>query len=415
MVGYHHGKEFTYFTGEYCHEKDFDAKHCRFRRSYFGWQVANDMLEELQSKLTNALRRAKADGVSLSNQQMRAVLEPENSKSDQKHILADEMSAYVAYLKRSGLKDSSLKWHVIIERHAREYQAKRSECLQANKFTREVAHKLMDYILSVKDYHPNSLGAIHKTLNSFFHYYTDELQQKLHPAHYWLKKLYIMPARIFLTLDEVKSMQKVDEATYEEYKLQHPDAKLATWTTVEKIRDRFLFACVTGFRFGDQDRLTQQHMYEFEGQTMIQLILEKSASAKARKERSQTCVLIPEAKQIVEKYQGMYGDKLLPPMSMQQFNKHIKIVAKLAGITQAIETTKYVNRKPQTVQVPKYELISSHSARHTCATLSRLFGASLHDIQAMLGHADIRTTEIYEHLAAEHKANFVANAWRGKI
>lgn len=44
--------------------------------------------------------------------------------------------------------------------------------------------------------------------------------------------------------------------------------------------------------------------------------------------------------------------------------------------------------------------ISAHKLRHTCATLMLKFGANIHEIQRMLGHQDIRTTEKYLHLAA---------------
>lgn len=42
--------------------------------------------------------------------------------------------------------------------------------------------------------------------------------------------------------------------------------------------------------------------------------------------------------------------------------------------------------------------ISAHKLRHTCATLMLKHGANIHEIQRLLGHADIRTTERYLHL-----------------
>jgi site-specific recombinase XerD len=41
-----------------------------------------------------------------------------------------------------------------------------------------------------------------------------------------------------------------------------------------------------------------------------------------------------------------------------------------------------------------------HSLRHTFATWLVQSGASIYEIQKLLGHSDIKTTQIYAHLAA---------------
>lgn len=84
---------------------------------------------------------------------------------------------------------------------------------------------------------------------------------------------------------------------------------------------------------------------------------------------------------ILEKYN--YN---LPHFEDQTINRHIKDIARVAGLTDlvTIETSKGGVRKKETVE--KYKLVMSHTSRRTGATLMYLAGIELFDIMKVTGH-----------------------------
>lgn len=85
--------------------------------------------------------------------------------------------------------------------------------------------------------------------------------------------------------------------------------------------------------------------------------------------------LLEIPKQILAKYEGkMKSGKLLPVISNQKMNEYLGEIAEVCQIDKRI---------------------TFHLARHSFATLSISYGVPIESVSKMLGHTNIRTTQIY--------------------
>ena len=159
---------------------------------------------------------------------------------------------------------------------------------------------------------------------------------------------YINPLRGYLTEDEINSLIN----------------KVFKMDRLTKVRDVFVFQIYTGLSFSDLYSLTKGHIeVGIDGKEWIVISRRKTHVRSA-------IPILPRAKDILLKY-----NYILPIYCNQRTNSYLKEIADLCNIN-----------KP----------LTSHIARHTFATtitLSR--GVPIETVSKMLGHTDIRTTQIY--------------------
>ncbi|MDR2691439.1 MAG: site-specific integrase [Dysgonamonadaceae bacterium] len=139
---------------------------------------------------------------------------------------------------------------------------------------------------------------------------------------------------------------------------------------MEKIRDTFIFCCFTGLAYSDVKGLTNENIQaSFDGRMWI-----KGRRNKTGTEYSIPILNVPAM--IIEKYKGQVSDnRVLPVADIITYNKNLKKIASLCGISKKI---------------------TSHLARHTFATTITLSkGVPIETVSKMLGHTNLTTTQIY--------------------
>lgn len=95
-------------------------------------------------------------------------------------------------------------------------------------------------------------------------------------------------------------------------------------------------------------------------------------------------------KAILEKY-----DYQMPHLVDQVINRNIKDVAKEAGLTDLVEIETTKGGVPKKEKFEKWQLVHSHTARRTGATLMYLAGIDIYDIMKVTGHSSPKMLKKY--------------------
>ena len=138
---------------------------------------------------------------------------------------------------------------------------------------------------------------------------------------------------------------------------------------LELIRDIFIFSCFTGLAYIDVSNLTPDHIVTLGDKQWIMTQRQKTSV-----ETNVLLLDIPKA--IIAKYGGKTyrNGKLFPMLTNQRTNSYLKEIADICGIKKNL---------------------TFHLARHTFATMSLSKGVPMESVSKMLGHTNIRTTQIY--------------------
>ncbi|MGJ8743814.1 tyrosine-type recombinase/integrase [Polaribacter sp.] len=156
---------------------------------------------------------------------------------------------------------------------------------------------------------------------------------------------------------------------------------------LEKVRDVFIFSCVTGMRFGELKFVSKKNV---DGKTLL-LKEEKSSGKKSRE-----IPLSGIALHILEKY-----NYSLPLIANQKHNEYIKEVFKDSGYTHIVEKTSTRGKEVIREDKPFYKRVSSHTARRTFITMMKRKGKSDKLIAEISGHRDMKTLNYYYQVTNE--------------
>lgn len=313
----------------------------------------NLQLDNIASGLQSIFRRIEMSDV-VSLERIKSEFLGKKEEIDTLMQLFEKHNGDVAKQVGVSVGKATLQKYNVCKRHFSEFlekQYKRSD-LKLTELTYVVIREFDLYLRTEVGQNPNTATKTMKTFKTI-----TLLGQKmgvlLHDP-FMNHRFHIEPVnRGFLTDEEILLIANKDLSI----------------SRLELVRDIFIFSCFTGLAYIDVSNLTPDHIVTLGDKQWIMTQRQKTSV-----ETNVLLLDIPKA--IIAKYGGKTyrNGKLFPMLTNQKTNSYLKEIADICGIKKNL---------------------TFHLARHTFATMSLSKGVPMESVSKMLGHTNIRTTQIY--------------------
>lgn len=388
----YNASEFYYATSEKCTPSQWDAQKQRFKRSFDGYQIANELLDALKQKLILIYRQLLLNDEAVSNEILKTKLNELKPTAVKHFDLIPVFVEFVAFKQLAGIKPGTLHAYLCTLSRLKSCQNANIK-LVIDQYNQETHRACLLHFSHSMMVMPNTVALHCQHLITFFSYCTAERHFKLSPQHAVIKRTTTPGQRVTLTVEELNQINNT-----------------VLTGGLEVVRDCFLLQCYTGLRYSDLQRLDMNHL-QISGNYHIIRIMPNKSIGMLNKHKTIEIPVNRDALQIIQKYHGKHKT-LIRTLNIKRTNALLKEVGRLAGIYTPIEIISYKNGTPTLVTKPKYELLTTHVARHTCATILLNRGVSVAYIQSLLGHADMATTMRYAKVAQQQKNTDIIKAWQ---
>lgn len=199
-----------------------------------------------------------------------------------------------------------------------------------------------------KTYSPNTVKL---DISNIKHFLKWTLQRDMHTNNNFQiwelpdLTVYKDPESLYLTPFELQRIKRLDVSG-----------------AMQQAKDMFVFMTSTGLRHSEYQLLEKTRLNKRNSSLKYQ-------QTKQRTYKENEIFVSPDVVRFFDSYQE------LPKIDLPTYNLLLKDIAKLAGIEKNL---------------------SSHKARYTFVTHARLAGISIEEVSRITGHADSKTTKIYE-------------------
>lgn len=387
-IGGGSNKRFVKHSGYKINPKDWDLKNQRAKRTYIDASIINAHLTYLESRINDLNASLFRKETTISNEAFNRELDKIFNKQlaeDHSKKFTNSFEEFLR-IKRNQLSPRTIQKYNSLQNHLADYKRDTGNEVDFINIDNRFKDLFNNYLIETKKQTNNTIEKYFSCLKTFLKWAMDEgYHSNVSFTKFNIKKY--KPEIVALTLEELKILWEYDFSKVKK---------------LERVRDVFVFACMTGQRYSDVSNLKFSD------------IVDNSWKLRTIKTNSDIKVPISNlGSKILAKYKKK-GTQF-PFISNQKFNDYLKEACKKAGIATITTSIKYQGTQRIEESHPKHELISSKTARKTFVTLSHQQGMSIEDIRFITGHKKYETTDAYLFNDFNHVKSEFARTWDKKM
>lgn len=398
MEIYFKGKHYSRYIGESVAVAMWNTKkqQSRVTSSYPEGSLINAQIEKWRAAANETIEHFKDYISAPTSVAFKHELERRRFKENYT-MPASVVDYFDIFIKRyEGVRsEGRVKHYRLAQGRLRDYQTDKRIVLVFTDIDQNFYSSFSEWFYS-KGYSTNYFGATIKILKLVIN--EAMVADKLHSNVDFKGNNFTAPSvdvdNVYLTEDELLKIhylkitsELIKDGFGEEISSVHIERKIRAYS---KARDMFLIGAFTGLRISDFSRLEAQNITD-------------KVRIKAKKTGTKSVIPIHwVVQEIIDR-----GYDFSTTMADQKLNYHIKEVARLAGITEEITYTRNIAGKPVQLTSPKYELISSHTARRSFATNAYKAGIPTISIMKITGHKKESTFLKYIKISEEENADLL--------
>ena len=327
--------------------------------------------------------RCKIMGESFTSQILRDGFNKEFKKVDVKKN--NFFDAYDIFMlekeKRKEWSLATVKRFKNIKNHLENFESKKNYKLTFSTINESFYTAFLDYCYNDLNHFSNTVARNVGLFKTFMYWALSKRYTYNESFKKFEKPKTVITDEVALTLEQVEEIFNLECNT----------------ETLEKVRDVFVFQCLTGLRYGEMKAINKRVITD----NAILLKEEKDASKEYRE-----IPLFKISNYILKKY-----NYTLPLISNQKQNKYIKQILKNAEYNKDTEFTRVRGVEVTTFIKPFYERISTHTARRTFITIMRNKRIADKTIMSITGHKDFKTFNMYHKVTDDSKLNAVVEVF----